>query len=129
MSFLISPFLDVGIRMTLSAAGNILYYTGRGVWWLGRRAIYGRESTLSPEEEAHAERVRLIQQNEDLAEQVRLLRELVESRVEHPAVLPEHSKPEPEPEHPFADVPHFCNLSGKDSHCGICGRENQKETE
>jgi hypothetical protein len=79
MSFLINPFLDVGIRLTLSAAGNLIYYTGSGIWWLGKRVVYGRQ--LTPEEEAHAERVRLIQQNEDLAEQVRLLREMVmESR-------------------------------------------------
>jgi len=76
MSFLLSPLLDVGIRLTLSAAGNLIYYTGSGIWWLGRRAIYGRQPTA--EDEAHAAQIRLIQQNKDLAEQVRLLRDLVE---------------------------------------------------
>lgn len=73
MSFLLSPVLDVGIRLTLSAAGYIIYYTGSGIWWLGKRAIYGHKAT--PEKEAA--QIRLIQQNENLVE---LLHELIEKK-------------------------------------------------
>jgi hypothetical protein len=114
MSFLISPIFDVGIRLTLNAAGNILYYTGSGLWWLGRRAIYGKQK--SPEEEAHEERVRLIQQNEDLAEQVRLLREMVEEREKDvEAELKKILEPAEETiAEQCARMPHFCYLAAHD---------------
>ena len=74
--------MDTGLRLTISAAGSLFYYTGSGLWWLGKRAIYGRQPTVEEQQ------VLLIQQNKDLTEQVRLLKELVESR-EETNVLPQ----------------------------------------
>lgn len=76
-SYLLGPLLDAGIRLTITAAGRLFYYTGNGIWWLGKRAIYGRQ--LTPEEE----RLKLIRQNDDLAEQVQMLREMVLTRELH----------------------------------------------
>ena len=78
MSFLLSPFLDVGVKLTLTAAGNIIYYTGSGIWWLGKRAIYGRQKTA--EEITREERIQQIQQIKDLTEQVKALQDLVGSK-------------------------------------------------
>jgi len=76
MSILVTPLLNTGIHLTLSAAGNILYYTGSGIWRLGKWAIYGHQPTVEEQQ------LELIKQNRDLIEQVQQLREMVEARDE-----------------------------------------------
>jgi len=68
MSFLIGPVLDTSVRLMISAAGTLLYYTGTGAWWLGKRLIYGKAEVKPTLEE------QLLQQNEELT---KVLKEVV----------------------------------------------------
>lgn len=42
--------IDVGVRATVNLVTNVVWYSCKGVWWLGKRAIYGRPRTV---EERH----------------------------------------------------------------------------
>lgn len=52
---LLTPVLNVAMKAVVDSAGAVLWYTGAGVWWLGKRAIYGYQPTA---EELQAQRER-----------------------------------------------------------------------
>jgi|JI10StandDraft_1071094.scaffolds.fasta_scaffold747769_1 uncharacterized membrane protein YfbV (UPF0208 family) len=52
---LLTPVLNVAMKAVVDSAGAVLWYTGAGVWWLGKRAIYGYQPSA---EELQAQRER-----------------------------------------------------------------------
>lgn len=50
MSFLISAALNGAIQGVISSAGTIVYYSAAGIWWAGKRVIYGREPSIQEQQ-------------------------------------------------------------------------------
>ena len=44
-SYLIGPLIDGTVRVGVGLIGSVVYYTGYGVFWAGKRLIYGRQPT------------------------------------------------------------------------------------
>ena len=76
MSFLITPLVNTGLYVTFTAAGNLIYYTGCGIWWLGKRIVYGRQ--LSAQEIMQRNQELLLEQNQELRQQ---LQDIVKGKV------------------------------------------------
>lgn len=60
MSFLIGPILDATVRVAITSVGTVVYYTGSGIWWLGKRAIWGRQPTAEERLEQKLEEQKLV---------------------------------------------------------------------
>jgi uncharacterized membrane protein YfbV (UPF0208 family) len=50
MSFLVGALLNTAVQTAVSSAGTILYYGVSGVWWAGKRVIYGRQPTIQEQQ-------------------------------------------------------------------------------
>lgn len=50
MSFLISAALNGAIYGVASSVGTIVYYGATGMWWAGKRMIYGRQPTIEEQQ-------------------------------------------------------------------------------
>ena len=77
---LLTPVLNVAMKAVVDSAGAVLWYTGAGVWWLGKRAIYGYQPSA---EEIAAQReqereVKLEQEREEQRKERELLEKLVQ---------------------------------------------------
>lgn len=68
---LLTPVLNVAMKAVVDSAGAVLWYTGAGVWWLGKRAIYGYQPSA---EEIQAQREREREQEREAREQERELK-------------------------------------------------------
>jgi uncharacterized membrane protein YfbV (UPF0208 family) len=100
MFALTTVVFDIGLRTAVSVGSSVVWYTGAGLWWLGKRAIYGPE--LTPEqlqdlqtqelkEQLHEEQARFQQQLLDtLTEREQKLLQREEQLLEAVAELKEH---------------------------------------
>lgn len=73
---LVAPMLGVAVKTFIDSAGTVIYYTGAGVWWLGKRAIYGyqpSEAEIREEKEREQERRRQEQEEERAKERKEIL--------------------------------------------------------
>ena len=50
MSFLVGAVLNSAIQAAVSSAGTVLYYGASGVWWAGKRVLYGRQPTIEEQQ-------------------------------------------------------------------------------
>ena len=50
MSFLVGAILNSVVQTAVSSTGTILYYSATGVWWAGKRIIYGREPSIQEQQ-------------------------------------------------------------------------------
>jgi uncharacterized membrane protein YfbV (UPF0208 family) len=82
MSGFITPLIVAPLVLSnvVNYAGTVLWYTAGGVWWLGKRAIYGYQPT--PEEVMIEEQRRLSNRVEEQEKLIRKQSELLEKIIQ-----------------------------------------------
>ena len=45
MSFIVAPLVNAVVQTAASSVSHIVWYAAGGVWWVGKRMIFGRQAT------------------------------------------------------------------------------------
>lgn len=56
MSFLLSPVVNAVVQAASASVTTIVWYTAGGVWWAGKRLIYGKQHTAEEKQQEYQKR-------------------------------------------------------------------------
>lgn len=84
MSFLLAPVVNAVVYTASSSVTTIVWYTAGGIWWAGKRLIYGKQQTAEEIQQIYQKRQ--IELDEQILAQLKQQTEMLKT-VSAPALM------------------------------------------